>query len=494
MLRKPNLGIVTFTLVAMLAIDVPLASAAETLDPSDFRLQSWSKTIDFYDHVRVYASRYNMTPLPDDWHAYLYLTYVNVSGMQMLYAGLSNITEKQILTIPIQTFMMHYKSKDGFKDVVTASSFMMLLAFSEDGNTIFPQSPDRNDTLYASFSLGVDLSEHFGSSTTPSFGSKTEIIPLTSYQDDLRWYWGMKYTDLTAIWWRISINPHNPTCEPRPIAISRYEELTFTYNLTINPETGNATLSTNYIVGKMTDLWIFRWLRFVPLLAHYNATGCYSLRGTNKLSDETIHSFLESQGIKISIVQFQSTVVLDHTAHFSSSGANVTDNEVVIDNSTVSTFTDDGERIFDADFSTKRAYKLFNYTDPTETDFTTHNITTRTCKRAGFAHNPIFNVHSLLMRFIPLVVAYMNPELYQQARNRLLDMNRADYFYVISYPTYGGYRIEHDPTYTAYCSLKTEEHYTQSGESLALPQGRLMFIAGLAGIAAVLYIIMRRRH
>jgi hypothetical protein len=29
-------------------------------------------------------------------------------------------------------------------------------------------------------------------------------------------------------------------------------------------------------------------------------------------------------------------------------------------------------------------------------------------------------------------------------------MTRANYFYVIGYPTYSGYRIEHDPTITVY--------------------------------------------
>ena len=86
----------------------------------------------------------------------------------------------------------------------------------------------------------------------------------------------------------------------------------------------------------------------IPFPIHYKETGCYSLRGV-KLYDENIYSFLQSQGIKMSIVQFQSTVILNHTAYFNSSGLNVTDKEVFVDNSTISTFTDDGEKIFDAD-------------------------------------------------------------------------------------------------------------------------------------------------
>ncbi len=64
------------------------------------------------------------------------------------------------------------------------------------------------------------------------------------------------------------------------------------------------------------------------------------------------------------------------------------------------------------------------------------------------ANNPVFTVHTGLMRYIPLVLANMDSELYQKAKDHLLDLRYADY-YIIAYPTYSGYRVEHDPTYTA---------------------------------------------
>jgi hypothetical protein len=186
---------------------------------------------------------------------------------------------------------------------------------------------------------------------------------------------------------------------------------------------------------------------------HYNATGCYRLNG-QQISQETIYDFLHTQGIKMSIVNFQATVILDHTAYFESQGTNVQNNEVVVDNSSIETFADDGEKVLEADFATKDSYKLYNYTlDDTESTFETYETLTRTCKIAGFARNPIFGVHTSLMRLIPIVVAEMQPELYEQSKDHLLDMNYADYSYLTSYPTYDGYRIEHDPTITAYCHL-----------------------------------------
>jgi hypothetical protein len=457
--------------------------AIDTLEPSDFQLESWEKKIDFFDYVRLYATIHGKTPPPENSHAYLNLAYVNVSGLQMLSAGLFNITdEENALTIPIQTTMMHYKSRDGLKDVVTASSFVMLMAFNETVDTVFKQSPDRNDTLYASFSLGYDLDDLFAGNSKPDLNSKTEVIPLSSTEDGLVWTWGMKYTDLAALWWKTSIDPDNPERDSRPIALTIYDELTFTYELRIDPETGEATLSMNYVIGKMRDLWVFWWLIILPVSVHYNATGCYRLNG-EQISEETIYDFISSQGIKMSTVNFQGTVILDHSAYFESAGANVQDDEVVVDDSIIEAFADDGEKILEADFTTKESYKLFNYTlDSTENTYETYQTTTRTCKIAGFAQNPIFAVHTSLMRLIPVVLASMDPELYEQAKDHLLDMNYADYFYLTAYPEYSGYRIEHDPTLTAYCHLTTSEPPPEDAE----PTNRGIFVVIIVIIMAII--------
>lgn len=232
-----------------------------------------------------------------------------------------------------------------------------------------------------------------------------------------------------------------------------YDELTFNYTLEINPISGEAELSMNYTIGSMRDLWIFWWLIFLPVTVHYNATGCYRLNGA-LISEENIHDFLSNHSIKMSIVNFQATVVLDHSAYFESEGTNVQDNDVNVVDTLIEAFADDGEKLYDANFSTKKKYYLFDYSlDNTETEFETYQTNIRTTKISGFARNPIFVVHTSLLRLIPTVLASMNPELYEQAKDHLLDMSYADYFYIITYPEYNGFRIEHDPTITAYCAL-----------------------------------------
>jgi len=436
--------------LSAVAIAMPFASA-DTLQKSDFSLESFAKVVDYYDYVRNYASANNIT-LPnefDNYHANTYITYVNTSGVQVLYAGLENVTRdgSNYLNIPMQSIIMHYKTSNDSRDVVAESTFLMLMAFQESPNTSFPGSPAINDTLYASFSLGYDLTSL--NATFPALNSQTELIPLTHSEDNLTWSWGMTYTNMTALWWRTYIDPSNPHYDSSyPVALSVYDELSFTYNLTIDPAAHTATLTESHVIGRMRDLFIGA----SPLLwLHYNSTGTYGLLG-RKLGNSTIYDFIQNNGIEMSVVNYQTLVVADHeTYSTTASGQNVGQTEAPVSSSSITTYADDGEKIFNADFGTKQNYYLYNYTaDPTESTYSTYPAVTRTAKAADFAGNTLFDFQTTLARFLPLVVAHMYPSLYAEAQATISNISKANYFYITSYPEYGGYKIVHDPTFTAY--------------------------------------------
>lgn len=204
--NKNLLGIF-FIAIALIAMIAPFASA-DTLLKADFEQESFAKTVDYFDYARSYASLNNIsTPVGfENYHANMYMAYVNTSGLQLLYAGLENVTfdSSTYLRIPMQSFIIHYKTSNNSRDVIMASTFLMLMAFNETNGSLYPNSPDVSDTLYASFSLGFDLSAL--NATLPALNSKTETIPLAHSQDKLQWSWGMKYTNLTALWWRTWID------------------------------------------------------------------------------------------------------------------------------------------------------------------------------------------------------------------------------------------------------------------------------------------------
>jgi hypothetical protein len=294
----------------------------------------------------------------------------------------------------------------------------------------------------------------------------------------------MTYTNLTAIWWQLWVDPANATYQSTPVAISVYSELTFTYDLIFDLETNTTQIVSNYVIGRMTDLWVVDTSWLLPMIVHYNTTGCYRLNHSY-YSNETIHQFLNNHDISMSMVFFQASALLDHATESEVGGEPIGDNEMMVSDHTIVTSADDGERICDVDFGSKSNYTLYNATSSISSD---HSAVARTAHRGGFADNPIFNIHTFLMRYIPAALVHMDPSLYEQAKAHLLNMTYADYFYIISYPTYDGYRIEHDPLYTAY--------FTPSvGASPGLGGfiGFLFLLAIIACIAVVIVVVIRRR-
>jgi len=447
--------ILAFCLIASTLLP---ASAVDQLLKSDFNKVSFAKTIDFFDYVKAYALLHGMKKPSDNWRAYVYLTYVNKSGLKMFYAGLCNISNGMVdLSIPLQTLMLYYKTQNKSRDIIVSSSFVMLMAFNDTTQSKFPNSPDVNDNLWASLSLGFNLEHYFSNASFPALTSKTEIYPLKHSEDGLTWTWGMRYTNLTAIWWRTFIREDNHTYVKLPNVITTYDELTFNYTLEIKPDENKAVLRQDHTIGRIRNLWHFWGWFIVPLYNRYNSSGCY--RYGKKISNETVYDFLQRHKIKMSVINFQTSVVLERKTYCkSTSGENVTDRDLMID-STISTYCDDGEKVFDTNFGVKENYKLFNYTrDPTETEYEVYKAITRTCEIHGIAQNSeLLKFHNSLLKYLPLVIAHMRPELFQKAKETITNMTKAKYLYIISYPNYSGFRIEHDPVYTAYIASPPEE-------------------------------------
>jgi hypothetical protein len=516
---RPNMKIRPLTaafliMIILIGLYAPFTSA-QTLTKTDFQQQTFTKTLDYYDYVRQYATNNNLT-LPANFnqtHANMYMTYINNSGVQLLYAGLEGLSNNSdTLRIPMQSILMHYKTNT-FRDVLSASTFLMLLAFNETTNSIYPNSPDQKDTLYASFSLGFDLTTF--NNTLPNLNSKTTTIPLVTSANGLEYTWGMQYTNLTALWWRTWLNSNDTSFNSSvfPVAISTYDELTFNYKLTIDPIAGTATLQENHIIGRMRDLIV----GVIPLLwTHYNSTGEYGMLG-RKISDQTIYNYIENQGIKMSILNLQTSILADHTTYSQITTNQDSQTETTANIASISTFTEDGQKISTTNFSNKQTYNLYNYTaDSTETTFNSYDSLTRTISAAGFAdESGLYAYHVSLMKLLPLTVAHICPELYAKAITTIGNITKADYFYSISYPTYSGYKIEHDPTFIAYItpqgtqqstspiettspstSLSAEPTGTQTSNNPSNSNGTIitvMAIVAIVAIVAVVVLLMRHK-
>lgn len=474
--------LVSILVICFTANLLVLPVQADTLRQDDFLEDSFAKEVDFFDYARAWAVLRGLPEPPNHWHANVYMTYINQSGFKLLYAGLQDISLVQNVDFisPMQTILMHYKTAETKQDTLVSSSFLMIMSFNDTDASLHGGSPDKNDNLWASFSLGINLSELFPDVTFPAFNSGSEILPLE--QNGNTWTWGMKYKNLTAFWVTADIVNEDNTNPNQPFGFATYDELTFKYTLTL--EGGTATLHKDYTIGRMHDLFVFGgWFLTWPIYNHYNATGCY--RYNAKVSDQTVYELLEETDVSMSIVEYQKVVLLDkETETTSVEGENVAENEVDVSDSSISTSSEEGELICNNDFSEKKRYKLYNLE---ETQFVSHDAKVRTCEIDGYARNRnLFQFQTSFQRYIPLVLIGMYPRMYQQAKETIANIDVADCLYVISYPSYGGYKIDHDPVLTAYFAP------TQAVDLLASLKGPLLLAT--IGIPIIVGIALLRRR
>jgi len=454
---------------------------ASTVSNGDFQAQSFSKVVDWYDYVRQYAANNNLPAPNATEHAYIYTNYINVGGFQLFYAGLVNATHNgTFVTIPIQTFFEHFKTIGG-KDAITASSFISLVSFNESNTDLYPNSPDRTDTVYASFSLGVNLTAITGHKL-PGYVASSQVTPLTQV-DGQHYTWGLKYTNLNAIWWKINPDPFIPTADlATPRGFAQYSELSFNYALAIDPISKTATLTTSYTIGRMTDLYI---LSPTPAV-HLNATATFDLGGT-KISSQNIYQFLQSKQLKISIVLANKAILAGTITNKDDSGASVDNsNSTDVTHTAVNTDASDGDKVFKADFGVKSKYQLYNYTaDSSENTAFPYNVNVRTVNVNAWAGNPVFWFQNRFMGFLPLFVANVDPGLIKEAKAGLVNFTVSDYLYIISYPTWGGYKIVHDPDYTAF--------YTPAS-NVGLLTAIFLAVAVAAGVGGLFAFLFRKRR
>src|SRR5437899_10851256 len=94
---------------------------------------------------------------------------------------------------------------------------------------IYPIYPDKVDEIYASFSLGVNLTALMGHKM-PSPVSTAQTIPLYS-ADSNHYSWGLKHTNLNATWWKVNPDQLLLCCVPgnTPRGLAQYAQLPFNY-------------------------------------------------------------------------------------------------------------------------------------------------------------------------------------------------------------------------------------------------------------------------
>ena len=163
--------------------------ATDSLSDEDFSNESFSKMIDLCDYARVHAEAVGGKAPPASWSNQVAVNYINIRGIKLMYMGYSGFkTDKVEVQIPLQSFVEWFNTTRG-DAAMTASTFLMLMAFNDTDASLYPGSPDKGDNLWASFSIGTDFSEFFPQGKVSKIQTSVEIIPLKSSSDKNDWTW-----------------------------------------------------------------------------------------------------------------------------------------------------------------------------------------------------------------------------------------------------------------------------------------------------------------
>ena len=84
----------------------------------------------------------------------------------------------------------------------------------------------------------------------------------------------------------------------------------------------------------------------------------------------------------------------------------------------------------------------------------------------------------------------MFPGLYVKSVSTIANMSKANYFYIIAYPEYSGFRIEHDPVFTAYIAA-TETSPIDDVRGIGAIV-LLLLIAAVLAIVALVFVLRRK--
>nr|MDO8100559.1 hypothetical protein [Candidatus Njordarchaeota archaeon] len=427
----------------------------------------WDKIVDLAPLASNYISHVKTTfgidlpGIPQDIHVWIYSVYINQSNTQTFYAGFINFTSSVTnFTMPEQLLIHHFTTRNG-NDAIFAASFTMLAVFNQ------------TDEMYGSFTLGkqdvLDTLRAYDSTVPASITSRASVLPFSHSSGNNTWSWGMKYENLTTMWWRIF--PSNGSYTGSPFAVMLFDELTFKYNMTIVPATsaspmGSITTRADYVIGNVSHLWYVK--NYPNNIEYFNST-----------TTTSTHDFLAN--MKISILQHQKTSVYGKPVSVTSNSANVRNASADVSASGFNE-TVGNELVSSTDFGTKRNYTL--YSTGAGTVWPT---TTKTYPFKGLVDNSIFNdtqgIYAAVHRVASFVPQFFDPK----GRGFDVTITDTDAVFMISYPQWEGYRIVHDPYFAVFTSTSG-----QGGPS-GLSGAFMILIAGAALVVVTSVVVIHTR-
>ncbi|MFX0167809.1 MAG: Loki-CTERM sorting domain-containing protein [Candidatus Hodarchaeota archaeon] len=352
--------------------------------------------------------------------------HINYEGTGAFQAALLALGDVYIYendthsTFPYQLFGMHFTTPTG-KEIFTGAVFAFMYAFNDtNGNNI----RDGSEASWFVVPYGYDGGNK---TATPS----VDAIDVTNPEPG-HYRFGMRYNDLyarivsrenwLAFWLTLGL----------PLVEFQISELEFIYDIKVNETSGEITAETFYNIGQVQELHV---------------------AGIGEIDNMTeVHEAL--QNVTIGMAHF---VTAWGSEYFTDPGTTMPVAAADWIAGTIATDPAGNERAFAV--GVRGTYDVINETS---------GITLRDDEPAiAWVMTPTFTDLLLVGWQLPLsadflaIWSYAVSPMLQTLYTGPLDVynhansafNKVAFWYAISFPKFGGYRIEHDPVYTAYSNI-----------------------------------------
>lgn len=391
-------------------------------------------------------------------------SYVNYKNVQAFLFALNKVENSEGTgTIPYQLFGMHYYTPEN-REVFIGAVLAFLMAFNDTYNGTGPGSnnlPDPgNEKVYYVVPFGV------GKTLNETYPPQVNAIGVQKLGDG-HYKFGMQYKNLYAF----VVENFLLSALLRTGWIAKFSELTITYEITIGSN-GEVKAETWYTLGEVSKLWAV--ILGIPI-------------------EVSPHALPPKMGI--SVVHF-ATVFTSKYQYSSNTTGNTINTDITAPTQDINIKVgDDSERALNIGF--RGTFDLINETTGyvIKKDQPAYNAIIKAkavdlfllAWQLGFSGGIMSIFAYALSDYVQ--TKYSGPlDLYQRSLqpNNNDGFNAMPLWYAVSFPQWNGYKVVHDPVYTAYANLN--------------PPGKInpavilvILIIAVVAVIVVLLLVTRKR-
>lgn len=361
-----------------------------------------------------------------------FVNYENVSAFLLSLNMVEN--DNGTGNVPFQLFGMHYYTPDG-NEVFIGAVLAFLMAFDDTyngtgpGQNGLPDPGNENISYIIPFGVAGKLDE--------AYPPEVEVQEVEKLGEG-HYRFGIQYRNLYAF-----VSPNFIASALFATGwIAKFSELTITYEVTMDQETNEVRAETWYTIGEVTELWFFLFGIPIPV---------------------DPHDLPEHMGL--SVVHFVTVFTSKYQGASGNSTGDTIDPAInaPLEEDIVLKVGDDSERALNV--GTRGTFDLINES----TDYV--------IKEDQPAMNAIVGARLVDLVLVAWqlgfaagamsIFAYGLSDYVQSTYDGPLDLaqsslaptnedgfNAYPLWYAVSFPQWNGYRVVHDPVYTAYSSFE----------------------------------------